>query len=118
MSNNINLEKEEKLIGEYLRHNRGEMWLEPSYLEMEARYYRNNDVEIGDAYFDENCTNDYDRPQYNRLIKDIFEGKINTIMVFGGLDRLTKDESVLDKIKKNVQEIIVLDKGKETIITC
>lgn len=82
---------------------------------MVSAYLENNDIELVGIYRDIECHTVEERPQYNKLIKDIFEGKVDKLVITG-TDRLTRNFEILEKIR-NAVEIILLDENvKETNI--
>lgn len=61
------------------------------------KYAKDNDIEFIGNYVDIHKQTIEDRPEYNRLVKDIFEGKIDELVIVGGLDRLSRNMSVIDE---------------------
>ena len=78
-------------------------------MEIIESYQRKNDVEIK-VYTDIHKSTIDDREAYNKLITDIFEGKIESLIVLGNLDRLTRKIKILAKIEQIV-EVQVVDKN-------
>lgn len=76
-------------------------------------YSEENDIEFAENYVDIEETATDDRPNYNRLMQDIAEGNIDKLVVLGSVDRLSKEKSVIDKISKEV-EIILIEVDKIT----
>ena len=62
------------------------------------KYAKDNDIEFIGNYVDIHKQTIEDRPEYNRLVKDIFEGKIDKLVIVGGLDRLSRDMSIIDEL--------------------
>lgn len=74
------------------------------------KFAKDNSLEVIDNYVDIHKQAIEDRPAYNRLVKDIFEGKIDTIIVLGGNERLTRNLETLSKIEQNVKVRYVFPK--------
>ncbi len=77
-----------------------------------SAYLENNDVELVGIYRDIECHTVEERPQYNKLIKDIFEGKIDKLVITG-TNRLTRNIEILEKIRNAVEIILLDENGKQ-----
>lgn len=76
-------------------------WLLDQYRE------KNKNIEIKDLYVDINKSAMSDRPAFNRLMKDILDGKIDKVVVLGGLERLSRSSEEVKKICESVEIITV-----------
>lgn len=74
------------------------------------KYAEENGIEFVENYVDIHKHTVEDRPAYNRLIKDIFEGKIDMLVVIGGTDRLTRKMEILEKIMQCVKMEFIFTK--------
>lgn len=81
--------------------------------EIIKNYAKESNVKVVDTYRDIYKSTLDERTEYNRLITDIFEGKVNYIIVCGGADRLTRDINTLKKILENVEVNFITTKRKE-----
>ena len=77
-----------------------------------SAYLENNDIELVGIYRDIECHTVEERPQYNKLIKDIFEGKIDKLVITG-TDRLTRNNEIFVKIANAVEIILLDENGKQ-----
>lgn len=77
-----------------------------------SAYLENNDIELVGIYRDIECHTVEERPQYNKLIKDIFEGKIDKLVITG-TNRLTRNIDILEKIENAVEIILLDENGKQ-----
>lgn len=75
-------------------------------------YLENNDIELVGIYRDVNCHTVEERPAYNQVIKDIFEGKVDTLVVTN-ISRLTRNQEIEQKIFDTVEVIQIGENGKE-----
>lgn len=73
-----------------------------------GKYAKDEDIEFVENYVDIHKSTNEDRPEFNRLIKDIFLGEIDKLVVVGGCDRLSRDIYEIDQIENyvNVEYII------------
>lgn len=78
-----------------------------------SKYIENNDVELVGIYRDINCHTVEERPEYNRMIKDIFEGKVDKIAVVEYQSKLTRNLDIQMKIRKAVEIVEINENGKE-----
>lgn len=78
-----------------------------------SAYLENNDIELVGIYRDIECHTVEERPQYNKLIKDIFEGKIDKLVITG-TDRLTRNNEIFEKIENAVEIILLDENGKKS----
>lgn len=78
-----------------------------------SAYLENNDIELVGIYRDIECHTVEERPQYNKLIKDIFEGKIDKLVITG-TNRLTRNIEILEKIGNAVEIILLDENGKKS----
>lgn len=93
---------EEKKIGAYIKAECSEEL--DLKLKILAEYQERNNIEKIELFY----TGKYgDFWAYYRAITDIFEEKINTLLVLGDLEELTPNYEVLEKIKENVELIRV-----------
>lgn len=63
-------------------------------------------------YRDLKKTTNNERPAYNKLIKDIFEEKVNLLIVIGTLETLSSRVKIIDKIKDNISIVCIGNKGE------
>lgn len=98
--------KKVKRIAPYTRYGtmeniEGEMyqkqWLLDQYRD------RNKNIEIKNLYVDVNKSAMSDRPEFNRLMEDIIEGKIDKVVVLGGISKLSRNCEEIEKIKEYVE---------------
>lgn len=78
-----------------------------------SKYIENNDVELVGIYRDINCHTVEERPEYNRMIKDIFEGKVDKIAVVEYQSKLTRNLDIQMKIENAVEIVEIDENGKE-----
>lgn len=78
-----------------------------------SKYIENNDVELVGIYRDINCHTVEERPEYNRMIKDIFERKVDKIAVVEYQSKLTRNLDIQMKIRKAVEIVEINENGKE-----
>ena len=64
---------------------------------------QNKNVEIKDLYIDVNKSAMSDRPAFNRLMKDILDGKIDKVVVLGEISKLSRNCEEIEKIKEYVE---------------
>ena len=64
---------------------------------------RNKNIEIKNLYVDVNKSAMSDRPEFNRLMEDIIEGKIDKVVVLGGISKLSRNCEEIEKIKECVE---------------
>lgn len=68
---------------------------------------KNKGIEIKDLYIDVNKSAMSNRPEFNRLMKDITLGKIDKVVVIGGISKLSRNMEELEKMKEYVEIITV-----------
>ena len=104
-------------IGIYISIADWQKVMEENYKIQESlkNYFRTNNskkrprkVNVVDIYVDLHITSNAERPEYNRLIKDIFEEKINKILVLSDLC-LATNYDIRRKIENTVK-VEYLDK--------
>lgn len=95
-------EQESKRIGAYIQYScSDELDMKLRFL---AKYQERNNIEKIDWYY---TGEDGDYGAYNKAITDIFEERINVLLVVGNIEDLTQDEGIQEKIKQNVELIEV-----------
>lgn len=67
------------------------------------KYAKDNNIKFVESYVDTHKQTVEDRPGFNRLMKDILLGKIDTLVVVGGADRLTRNTEILERISYEVK---------------
>lgn len=99
----------------YSRISKGKDILESIIAEEKAleEYQKKNNIKIVDIYRDIHKSVGDERLEYNRLIKDIFEGKVKKLVVIGA-ERLTRNNEILYKIEHSVELIILGGNGNYT----
>lgn len=92
----------EKRIGAFIRYCcNEELNLKLGYL---AEYQENNNIQKIDTYYTANYE---EMLAFYNVIEDIFEKRIDTLLVVGDFENLTSDCLVVEKIAENVELIEV-----------
>lgn len=111
-----NQELEEERIATYQRISKEKnidesLVVQKSILE---QYAKEKGIEFVENYVDIYKQTVEDRPAYNRLMKDILLGKIDKVVVVGGLERLSRNHKDMIKIFESVEIDIVYPTIKVT----
>lgn len=112
---NQELKKEEK-IAPYNRISKGEN-VEESLIVQKSilkQYAKEKGIEFVENYVDIHKQTVEDRPAFNRLMKDIVLGKIDKVVVVGGLERLSRNHEEMIKIFESVEIDVVYPTIKVT----
>lgn len=70
---------------------------------LEQYINKNSDVEIKGLYIDINKSTIDDRPAFYRLMDNILEGKIDKVVVLGGISKLSRNWEEIEEIKEYVE---------------
>lgn len=99
---NTKLNLENKIIGAFIRYEcNDELDFKLEHL---VEYQRKNNIEKINRYY---TADDGDLVPYYKVITDIFEERIDTLLVVGNVESLIPDYEILEKIEQNVELIKV-----------
>lgn len=102
------LKKEENVVS-YSRHDTKENIDEKLFIDkfILDQYAKEKGIEFVDYYVDIPEQTVESRPQFNRLMKDIELGKIDKVVVLGGIERLSRNHEEIMKILESVEIDII-----------